>query len=145
MAKQWSVVSVVALMVISSEVLRAEGLQTGGWDHFPNQQLVLITDLPETRPVELINIVHALRSDLEVRREVLEEKAAAMVMNPAEIVLVIAVPGGTLYAAYKVALQLDRKKKLERVTTEISELDKDLEQLAFIVGVDGVMLARADR
>ena len=145
MAKQWSVVSVVVLMFISSEVLRAEGIQAGGWDHSPNQQLGLITELPETRPVELINTVYALRSDLEARREVLEEKAAATVMNPAEIALAIAVPGGTLYAAYKVQLQHRRKKKLERITTEISELRRDLEQLALIVGVDGVMLARAER
>ena len=144
MAKQWTVMTVGVFMFVCSDVIRAEGLQ-GSWGPASSQQFGFITELPETRPVELIHSVYALRSDLAVRRQVLEEKAAAMAMNPAEIVLAIAVPGGTLYAARKLQLQLRRKGQLERLNTEISELDSDLQQLALIVGTDGILVARAER
>ena len=145
MPKLLCLLAVAALVLWVGEVLAGEGPQAGGPDQSRIQQIGLIIDLPEIRPRDLVNDVYALRSDLQARRQVLEELTANAGMHPAEVVLAVALPGGSLYAAYKVQLKVRRKERLERIAAEIAELGDDLDQLALIVGADAIMLARASR
>ena len=121
------------LLTLASLNVRAEPLGEGAggsqldpagsrfrtWEGF-------LVDLPAPPPTVLLEEVRSLREEMIERRDVLDNRIGTSKLSVPEVLIAIAVPGGSAYLIGKVAWHLQTKKALEGVTTDLAFLDEDL-------------------
>ena len=96
---------------------------------FPPTWQGYLVDLPVLPPTVLAAEVRALRTEMLERRDVLDNRVGASRLTVPEVLIAIAVPGGSAYLIGKTAWRLRAQKALESATTDLEYLDEDL--LAF--------------
>lgn len=88
-----------------------------------------LVDLPAPPPTVLLEEVRALRTEMIERRDVLDNRVGASKLTVPEVLIAIAVPGGSAYLIGKTAWRMRAQKALESAATDLDYLDEDL--LAF--------------
>ena len=88
-----------------------------------------LVDLPAPPPTVLLAEVRALRAEMIERQDVLDNRVGASKLTVPEVLIAIAVPGGSAYLIGKTAWRFRAQKALETVATDLEFLDEDL--LAF--------------
>jgi|GEM_PF-2131791 len=98
------------------------------------------TSLPYLERAELSQHLEAVQLRLKARQANLTEQVNSQHFGIKDLIITLAVPGGSLYAIVKHKIQLDRRKELTQVTEEIDRLSIDL--LAFEGAAPDVRIAR---
>ncbi len=88
-----------------------------------------LVDLPRPPPTVLLAEVRLLRTELMEHRDVLDYRVGASKLTVPEVLVAIAVPGGSAYLIGKTAWRLRAKKALENASVDLDYLDEDF--LAF--------------
>jgi len=88
-----------------------------------------LVDLPAPPPTVLLQELRLLRAQMIERRDVLDNRIGASKLTVPELLIAIAVPGGSAYLIGKSARRTRDQKALADVTTDLAFLDEDL--LAF--------------
>ena len=106
-----------------------EALQTDAAGSTPHIWQGYLVDLPAPPPTVLVAEIRALRTEMIERRDILDNRVGASKLTVPEVLIAIAVPGGSAYLIGKTAWRLRAQKTLESATTDLEYLDEDL--LAF--------------
>ncbi len=88
-----------------------------------------LVDLPAPPPTVLLEEVRSLRAQMIERRDVLDNRVGASKLTVPEVLVAIALPGGSAYLIGKTARRTRAQKALADVSTDLALLDEDL--LAF--------------
>jgi len=87
----------------------------------------LVARLPATAPLELLHQVRTLKNELQVRQTELNEKVAESRDNTTRDVLItVVMPGGLAYGAYRTLQFQQTEKELENITSDLTQLEKDV-------------------
>lgn len=95
----------------------------------PVKQGDIIFDLQEVDPEILRKNIEKLKSTYKQQQQKLEQKIADGQLNIGDFFITIIVPGGLLYAGYRKQKLEQTKNALLDVTSEITDLSKDLAAL----------------
>lgn len=107
----------------------ALALQTVHADQVPAPMATpdqFIIQLPDVDHEALIGQVRALRSQLMQRKQVLEQVVADKRLGGSDAIISAVIPGGLLYAGYRISRYRQAKNKLARVSADIEEYSSDL-------------------
>ena len=85
-----------------------------------------IIQLPDIDHEALSEQVRTLRSQLILRKQILEQIVADKKLDGSDVIITAIVPGGLLYAGYRIARYKQAKIKLARVSIDIEEYSGDL-------------------
>jgi pyruvate/oxaloacetate carboxyltransferase len=94
----------------------------------------LITNVPASETRELIGSVKELRQSLSNEKEQLSNSVEKKKFTSKDTLLTAILPGGMLYASYRMASYENAKNELANVSTQIEELSQDAVWLADITG-----------
>jgi pyruvate/oxaloacetate carboxyltransferase len=108
-------------------------IQNSSW-LYVEQDSGLVTNLPATEKRELIGSVKELRQSLSNKKVQLSTRVEKKKFTTKDTLISAVVPGGMLYASYKMASYKKAKTQLDNVTTQIEELTLDEVWLADITG-----------
>lgn len=94
----------------------------------------LISLLPTTRPLELLRQIQTLRNTKLARQIELDKTLVANQFGVKDVLIAAIMPGGLAYAAYRNLEHKQVKSQLENITSELSQLNRDLGMLKLAVG-----------
>ena len=101
----------------------------------------LVAGVPATAPLELMDQVRTLRSELVTRQTELDEEVAENKSNVTRDVLITMImPGGLAYGAYRTVQYQQTQKDLENITGDIVQLGQDLQMLESLNAHDQVSM-----
>lgn len=141
MLKVACLIAPVGLLLVSATAVSADLYATDPPTSLAAQ--AFLPDLPFTTPLDVVSRLQALRADLSDRREVLVQVAAERSVGPADVFVAVVMPGGLVYAGYRIGQEAKAKARLERMEDELSSLNGELEEFAAMTGVRDVMVTRA--
>ncbi len=107
--------------IVNNEVLEKEMANAK-----PINKDELIYDIPKINTVSLADDVENLRETYIQRQNELTQQVEDKKLTVGDVVITIIIPGGLIYAGYKIHKLEKTKDALLDVTTEISELSNDL-------------------
>ncbi len=107
----------------------AGGFQLDPARIYPSTWQGYLVDLPAPPSTVLLEAVRSLRAQMIERRDVLDNRVGASKLTVPEVLVAIALPGGSAYLIGKTARRMRAQKALSDVTTDLAFLDEDL--LAF--------------
>ncbi len=93
---------------------------------YPSTWQGYLVDLPAPPPTVLLEEVRSLRAQMIERRDVLANRVGASKLTVPEMLVAIALPGGSAYLIGKTARRTRAQKALTDVTTDLAFLDEDL-------------------
>jgi len=126
--------------LVSTTVLSADLHAT--YPAMSSEASAFIPDLPFTTPLGVVSRLHEVRADLLDRREVLVQVAAERSVGPADVFVAVVMPGGLVYAAYRMGQESQAKSRLGQMEEALSSLNGELEQFAAVTGVRDAMVTR---
>jgi hypothetical protein len=94
----------------------------------------LITNVPATEKHELLGSVNELKQSLSSEKEQLSNAVQEKKFSTKDAVITAVVPGGMLYASYRMASYKSAKTDLAKVSSRIEELNTDA---AWLAGIEG--------
>jgi len=100
----------------------------------------LTSQLPATTPLELFHQVRALRNNLVARQFALKKTLADSEFGATNTLITLIMPGGLVYGAYKRLQHRQAEFEFRDVTSEISQLSRDLEMLKLTTGENTVSM-----
>ncbi len=123
--------------LLTFNVQAAEAVDTTGqgssW-FYMEQDNGLITNVPAAENHELIGSVRELKQSLSDRKEVLSNTVQEKKFKPKDAVITAVMPGGFLYASYKMMSYNNAKAELVALNSNIEELTMDMVRLTKIKG-----------
>jgi len=136
----WLIVP-AGLLLVSTTALSADSHAT--YPATPLEANAFIPDLPFTTPLGVVSRLQDMRMDLADRREVLVQVLAERSVGPADVLVAVVMPGGLVYAAYRMGQEAEAKSRLGQMEEALSSLNGELEQFAAVTGVRDTMVTRA--
>ena len=107
----------------------ADVLQANLAPSYPLTWRGYLVDLPAPPPPVLLVEIRAVRTEMIERRDVLDNRIGASKLTVPEVLIAIAVPGGSAYLIGKTAWRFRAQRAFETASTDLEYLDEDL--LAF--------------
>jgi hypothetical protein len=89
----------------------------------------LVSQLPTTTPLELLHQVRTLRNKLVARQFELDKTLEESEFDATNTLITLIMPGGLVYGAYRKLQHKQAESQLKSVTSEITQLSRDLEML----------------
>jgi hypothetical protein len=100
-----------------------------------------VARLPASAPLELLHQVRTLRNELQARQTELNEKVAENRDNTTrDVIITVVMPGGLAYGAYRTIQSQKTEKELESITSDITQLEKDMLMLESVNGINRVTM-----
>ena len=125
--------SLLAFNVQAADNAQSTTGQGSSWLYM-EQSNGLITNIPAAGQQELIESVNELKQSLADRKEQLVTTVQDRKFKQKDAWITAIIPGGMLYAAYRVASYNNAKTELTQVSYQIEELTQDVVMLADVVG-----------
>jgi hypothetical protein len=125
----------LALLALNVQATEAVGSNEQGssWLYM-EQSGGLVTNVPAMERQELIGSVKEYRQTLADRKAQLSNTVKKKKFSTKDALITAVVPGGMLYASYKMASYKSTKKELETVSLSIDELTSDVVRLTALEG-----------
>lgn len=125
----------LSLLAINAQAAEnADTVEQGSSWLYMEQGNGLITNLPAMENQELIESVKNLKQSLTDEKEQLATTVQEKKLKPKDAVITALVPGGLLYASYKMVKYRQARSNLAEVSSEIEELTVDMVRLTALEG-----------
>ena len=95
----------------------------------PDQFIIQLPDVDQEALVEQIKV---LRSQLIQHKQILEQVVEDKKLGGSDAIITAIMPGGLLYAGYRIIRYKQAKNKLAHVSTDIKEYSSDLLAMQFM-------------